>query len=192
MTSQDSDRAFHTRNESLPQPFSWAEKKAVEHDSYFDHCLEDFAAIPDMIPPASLFTEVNARGGRFYGYVHGSLPTAGSWFTFPLHFLCNRSVPESFFAAGIGVGPQGNVEWLSLVIRDGVRALWVRAATSNAFGGAYSDEAAAIVAGALARWRTGEEIVVAGIHADRLRSPLPKPLFADQIDEDSDCFRSGY
>lgn len=183
----DPDRTQPTHNPTKPS-FSWAERKSVQHDSYVDSWLESFAELPPLIPPTSLFTQVRTLDGRFYGYVHGCLPAAGSWFTFPLHFLCNESVPGSFFAAGIGVGPQGNVEWLSLAIRAGMRALWVRATTSNMHGGSYGDEAHAILADALARWNAGEEIVVAGIHADRLPTPLPSPLFADQIDGDSERF----
>lgn len=180
------------RNRPLRSPtqpsFSWADRKSVRHDPYFDVWLEGFAELPAMIPPTSLFTSVHTRDGRFHGYVDGGLPAAGSWFTFPLPFLCNESVPKGFFAAGIGVGPQGNVEWLSLAIRAGMRALWVRATTNNMHGGSHGDEAAAILTGALARWSTGDEIVVAGVHADRLPIPLPHPLFADQIDESSGRF----
>lgn len=171
---------------------SWAErKKAVGYPAHFASWLEIFAELPAVIPPTSLFTTVNTRGGRLSGYVLGSLPTAGSWFTFPLEFLCNKSVPAEFFAAGICEGPQGNSEWLSLVIRNSSRALWVRAATGDAYGGNYFQEAAAILAEGLQRWHDGEEVVVAGIHAERLPTPLPKPLFADEINEDSDRFRPG-
>ena len=186
----DPDRTQPTH--SPPQPsFSWAERESVTHDSYVDTWLESYAELPAMIPLTSLFTEVHTLDGRFYGYVHGCPPAAGSWFTFPLHFLCNDSVPESFFAAGIGVGPQGNAEWLSLAIRAGVRALWVRATTNNMHGGSYGDEAAAILTDALARWKAGEEIVVAGIHADRLPTPLPSPLFANQLKGNGDEFLPG-
>ena len=173
----------------VANPHCWADPP-IEHQYPIAYdSLKSFNGLTDLIPPQAVFTRTHARGGAFLGYVLGGLPAAGSWFTFPLHFLCNESVPESFFAAGIGVGPQGNVEWLSLVIRAGVKALWVRATTNNMHGGSYGDEAATILNGALARWNAGEEIVVAGIHADRLPAPLPNPLFADQIDEDSERFR---
>lgn len=184
------DATQRTHNPTKPS-FSWAERKSVQHDSHVDAWLESFAELPALIPPTSLFTQVRTLDGSFHGYVDGRLPAAGSWFTFPLHFLCNESVPGSFFAAGIGVGPQGNVEWLSLVIRAGIRALWVRATTSNMHGGSYGDEAAAILTSALARWNAGEEIVVAGIHADRLPTPLPSPLFANQIEGNGDEFLPG-
>ena len=111
----------------VPNPHCWADTP-IDHDyNIADDSLREFNGLGNLIPPAAVFTRTFTRGGAFYGYVLGDLPNDDSWFTFPWLFLGNASVPAEFFAAGYCEGPQGNSFWLTVAIRTGKRALWLRA-----------------------------------------------------------------
>ncbi len=150
-----------------------------------DDSLKAFDWLGDLIPPEAIFTKTYAEGGAFYRYVLGGLPNDDSWFRFPAAFLGNAQFLQSFFAAGYCEGRQGNSFLLSVAIRAGKRALWLRAIMGNRFGGGDMDEARTIFADAMRRWQAGDEIVVAGVHAERLPEPLPSPLFADRVIDDT-------
>jgi len=169
-------------------PHCWA-NTPIEHDhETADNSLRKFNGLSDLIPPEAVFTKTYAIGGAFYGYVLGGLPNDDSWFTYPAVFLGNASVPAEFFAAGYCEGPQGNSFWVTVAIRTGKRALWLRTFMGNVFGGSSMDEARTIFADAMRRWQAGDELVVAGVHAERLPEPLPSPLFADRIIDDKPEF----
>ena len=168
----------------VANPHCWADSPIEHRYAIADDSLKAFNGLSDLIPPQAVFTRTHARGGAFLGYVLGGLPNNDSWFTFPAVFLGNASVPAEFFAAGHCEGPQGNTFWLTVAIRTGKRALWLRAFMGNVFGDNSMDEARTIFADALRRWQAGDELVVAGVHAERLPEPLPSPLFADRIIDD--------
>lgn len=165
-------------------PYVWADADSPYRQPWADRFLEAFEGLTDIIPPDAVFTQTVANGPHFSGYVFGGLPNADSWCTFPWLFLGNASVPPEFFAAGVCEGSQGNTFWITVAIRTGTRALWLRAATGTIFGGDFMAAAQAICSDALRRWHAGDQIVVAGIHVERLPSPLPSPLFTDRIVDD--------
>jgi hypothetical protein len=160
----------------------WAESNIDHRYGIADGSLRAFNGLSELIPPEAVFTKTVAEGGTFYGYVLGGLPNDDSWFTFPELFLGNASVPVEFFAAGCCEGPTGDSGWLTVAIRTGKRALWLRAVLGNfVLGSRGMNEARTIFADAMRRWQAGDELVVAGAFVERLPEPLPSPLFTDRI-----------
>jgi hypothetical protein len=181
MTGSDPQSLSQVGTNLAALPYLWSDRTNAHRQTHVDSFLEAFPGLAELIPSDAVFTQATTESGHLLGYVRGDLPNADAWFTFPWLFLGNASVPREFFAAGICEGRSGNTFWLTLAIRMGERALWLRVQTGTIFGGQFWDTAQETCRDALQRWRDANQVVVAGIHAERLPNPLPSPLFADRI-----------